>query len=466
MEKLKKYPKYKPSGVEWIGEIPDEWDVIKLKYALDSLESGSRETGGGSIAEGIFSIGGEHIGWLGELLLENPKYVSEDYYNNLKNGKIIEDDVLLVKDGATIGKCSIVKSLPFEKCAVNEHVFILRANKNFSADFIFNFIWCRIGQEQILLNVRGSAQPGLNSQFKNEVLISVPPRPEQTAIANYLDDKTAKIDTLIEKKKILIELLKEERTAVINQAVTKGLNHDSHDLHDEHDEKNQGNPLIMGNQGADRRKLKDSGIDWLGQIPAHWEVKKLKYLGYIRYGLGQPPRQLNTGLPLIRATNVERGKIIEKDLVFVDPEDVPFERDPVLKENDIIVVRSGAYTADSAIVPQKYEGAISGYDMVLRVYNDNPFFISYCLLSNYVLVNQLYLQRLRAAQPHLNKEELGETFLLLPDTNEQYNIVQQIETETKRIDEKIARAEKEIELLQEYRTALISEVVTGKIKVC
>jgi len=215
-----KYSKYKPSGIEWIGEIPEEWDVIKLKYALDSLESGSRETGGGSIGEGIFSIGGEHIGWLGELLLENPKYVSENYYNNLKNGKILKDDVLLVKDGATIGKCSIVKSIPFEKCAVNEHVFILRVNQNFHSKYLFYFIWSRIGQEQILLDIRGSAQPGLNSQFINHVFISFPPKSEQTAIANYLDDKTAKIDDKISKTEKEIELLSEYRTALISEVVT------------------------------------------------------------------------------------------------------------------------------------------------------------------------------------------------------------------------------------------------------
>lgn len=425
---LNKYPKYKPSGVEWIGEIPDEWDVIKLKYALDSLESGSRETGGGSIAEGIFSIGGEHIGWLGELLLENPKYVSEDYYNNLENGKIIEDDVLLVKDGATIGKCSIVKSLPFEKCAVNEHVFILRANKKFSADFIFNFIWCRIGQEQILLNVRGSAQPGLNSQFKNDVLISVPPKSEQTAIANYLDDKTAKIDTLIEKKKKLIELLKEERTAVINYYVLG-----------QHLIDNGQNLIDNGQLTIDNSQLSIMNY----QLPKHWEVKKLKYVCKFEYGESLSSDQRENGNIPVFGSNGITG----------------FHSISISKAPCIIVGRKGSFGkinwSDQECFPID-----TTYFIDIDRTKENLRFIYFLLIT-------LHLDKISkdTGVPGLNREDAYSNYVAVPPITEQHQIVQHIETETKRIDGTISKIEKEIELLQEYRTALISEVVTGKIKV-
>jgi type I restriction enzyme, S subunit len=212
--------------------------------------------------------------------------------------------------------------------------------------------------------------------------------------------------------------------------------------------------------------MKDSGIEWLGEVPEHWNIVRLKLISKIKYGLGEPPKQKENGIPLIRATNIDKGKIIEKDLVLVDSDDVPYDRDPILKENDIIVVRSGAYTADSAIIPQKYDGAIAGYDMVVRAEKATPKFIAFALLSEYVLINQLYLQRMRAAQPHLNAEELGDTLILIPPTTEeQQAIIQAIESESAIIDRTISRIENEIELLQEYRTALISEVVTGKIDV-
>lgn len=113
--KWQPYPAYKDSGVEWLGEIPEHWEMKRLKWVLSSLEVGYREAGGGSqLDKGIFSLGGEHIGWRGELLLSEPKFISEEFYNNLSTGKIQEDDVLLVRDGATIGKTAIIRSLPFE----------------------------------------------------------------------------------------------------------------------------------------------------------------------------------------------------------------------------------------------------------------------------------------------------------------------------------------------------------------
>jgi len=210
-------------------------------------------------------------------------------------------------------------------------------------------------------------------------------------------------------------------------------------------------------------KYKPSSVEWIGEIPAHWKIKRLKYSALIKYGLGQPPKQKDDGLPLIRATNIERGKIVDKGLVFIDPDDVPYDRDPVLKEHDIIVVRSGAYTADSALIPKKYEGAITGYDMVVRAIEENPIFIAYCLLSDYVLVKQLYLNKLRAAQPHLNKEELGDTLLLLPLKDEQPAIAAYLDDKTAQIDKLIANKQKLIDLLKEERTAIINQAVTKGI---
>ena len=112
---------------------------------------------------------------------------------------------------------------------------------------------------------------------------------------------------------------------------------------------------------------RDSGVGGLGRVPEHWEVRKLKTISQIRYGLGQPPREAPDGLPLIRATNVSQGQIVEEDMVFVDPTDVPTGRNAFLSEGEIVVVRSGAYTADSAIVPKRYSGAVTGYDMVVTV---------------------------------------------------------------------------------------------------
>ncbi len=285
---------------------------------------------------------------------------------------------------------------------------------------------------------KGTTRQILGATEFSAIRILLPPLPEQQAIADFLDRRTSEIDELIAKKERVIELLREKRTALISHAVTKGLNPDA--------------------------KMKDSRIDWLGNIPEHWEVVKLKYLAAIKYGLGQPPKEMADGLPLLRATNVERGKINPKGLVYVDPSDIPYERDPVLKTNDIIVVRSGAYTGDSAIVPPEYEGAITGYDMVVRARTANSMFVAYSILGTCVQ-SQIDLCRLRAAQPHLNAEELGGCLLVVPSKDIQHQIVTYLDARTTEFDVLIARVTEAIEKLKEYRTALIFAAVTGKIDV-
>jgi type I restriction enzyme, S subunit len=205
---------------------------------------------------------------------------------------------------------------------------------------------------------------------------------------------------------------------------------------------------------------KDSGIEWLGKIPKDWVKSKLKFLGKIRYGLGQPPKELENGIPIIRATNVERGKIVAKDMVYVDPSDVPTGRNAILEENEIIVVRSGAYTADSALVTKRYAGAIAGYDMVITPTAINAKLLSFGLLSQYILQNQLFLERMRAAQPHLNAEELGETIIICPPLPEQQAIADFLDRKTTQIDALIEKKKRQIDLLQEQRTALINHAVT------
>jgi len=207
-------------------------------------------------------------------------------------------------------------------------------------------------------------------------------------------------------------------------------------------------------------KYKGSGIEWIGKIPAGWEAYSLKRATSIRYGLGEPPQLLADGLPFIRATNVTRGRIVDRDMQFVDPNDVPWNRDPTLRTGDIIVVRSGAYTGDSAIIPENYDGAIAGYDMVVRVLEGQPRFLAWALLSRYVLNAQIEIESMRAAQPHLNAEELGIVTILRPPDLEQRAIAAFLDRETAKIDALIEKKERLIELLQEKRSALITKAVT------
>lgn len=209
---------------------------------------------------------------------------------------------------------------------------------------------------------------------------------------------------------------------------------------------------------------KPTEIQSLEHCPENWVINRIKSLGSIRYGLGQPPRELENGLPIIRATNIFAGRISSQNLILVDPSDLPYERKPILKKGEIIVVRSGAYTGDSAIIPSEFHGAVSGYDMVFTpnkklIY---PKYIAYCLLSNYVFKDQLVLTSLRAAQPHLNKEELGSTLIAFSlSKKEQTVVAKYLDNKTEAIDKKLGLLEKKIGYYQELRKSLINEIVTG-----
>lgn len=205
---------------------------------------------------------------------------------------------------------------------------------------------------------------------------------------------------------------------------------------------------------------KDSGVEWLGGVPEHWSIRSFKHLANIRYGIGEPPAYKPEGTPLIRATNVDAGCIRVDGLVYVDPADIPEKRIVWLAPGDIIVVRSGAYTGDSAIIRDEHCPSIAGFDMVARAHGVSPDFLQYALLSEYLKSNQIDLEKMRAAQPHLNAEELGACFVLVPPIQEQRELVDFLDQATKRIDALVEKKTRFIELLREKRQALITHAVT------
>lgn len=433
---MKRYQTYKDSGVEWIGEVPEGWEVIRMRYVFNFLSG----TGFPNLYQGktegnypFYKVSDINRNGIDVSLANN--YVTRA--NVVENGWTIipEKSILLAKIGEALKKNH--RKINASECLIDNNMLALIKKNNY---YDISYLYYLMLLIDMVWFINPGAVPSIDLNKLRDFFVAIPEKAEQTAVAAYLDRKTVQIDNLISKKQKLIELLKEERAAIINQAVTKGLNPDV--------------------------PMKDSGIEWLGEIPAHWEIKRLKYIARLKYGLGQPPKQVYDGLPLIRATNIERGIIIAKDLIYVDPEDIPYDRDPILRKNDIIVVRSGAYTGDSSIIPEKYHGSIAGYDMVVRGQAINPLFLSYAFLSTYVLIGQLYLHRLRAAQPHLNIEELGSILIAFAGKEkEQALIAKSLRLKCSKIDQTISKIQKQIHRLKEFRTTLISEVVTGKIDV-
>ncbi len=446
--KLPAYPRTKPSGVEWLGDVPEHWEVKRGRFVMLVNPPAPRLRALKPEDEVSF-VPMDAVGVGGGLKLEQTRILAEvsGGYTEFQDGDVV---VAKITPCFENGKAALASGLLNGAAYGTTELHVLRAGPTLDRSFLFyvaiSDTFLKLGESEMY---GAGGQKRVPSRFSKDFRTSLPPLAEQRAIAAFLDRETGRVDRLVAKKRELIERLKEKRTALISRTVSRGLP-----------------PAAARAAGLPANPpLKPSGLDWLGDIPAHWVVKRIKHLGSIRYGLGEPPEYVDDGLPFVRATDIKRGKINLDEVKTVRPEDVPWSRKPLLKLGEILVVRSGAYTGDSAIVSSSVAGCIAGYDMVLSVKRGHPAFVAWALLSKYLLHGQIYLERMRAAQPHLNAEELGSFVILTPPLPEQAAIAAYLDEETAKLDALVGKVEAAVERLQEYRTALITAAVTGKIDV-
>lgn len=429
--KTKPYPKYKPSGVEWLGNVPEHWGVKRLKNALFVFNGSTPESTKDEYWDGdIIWYTPEDLGSNGKKFISDSRRKITDEGCSSIGARITPPGSIIISTRAPIGHVAISSKFS----CTNQGCRALVPNPNHISGYFYYFL---LISKNLLNSIgKGTTFNELGTQGLSAYTILVPPLPEQQAIADFLDRETGRIDALIAKKERLLKLLAEQRAALISRAVSRGLDK--------------------------AVKLKPSGVEWLGDIPGHWEVKRVKHIANIRYGVGEPPEYVEDGVAFIRATNINAGMIESENLVRINPEDIPFTRRTWLKTGDIIVVRSGAYTGDSAIIPEEYSGSIAGFDMVVSCRKTASSFLAYALLSKYLRDGQIFLQKMRAAQPHLNAEELGNCLVFLPPLTEQHAIADFLDRETTKIEALSGKVKEAIKKLREYRSALISATVTGK----
>ncbi|MCA6232975.1 MAG: restriction endonuclease subunit S [Phenylobacterium sp.] len=430
---LPAYPSYRDSGLEWLGAVPAHWDVKPIKAVasvndevlpeatdaetqIEYVEISDVQAGAGIKGSTSYSFG------------EAPS----------RARRLVRDGDIVVSTVRTYLRAIAQVENPPENMIVSTGFAVVRPKLCLSR-FLGYSIQSEAVISKIIAQSTGISYPAINANELVKISLAIPPQTEQANIAKFLDRETSRIDALIEEQERLIALLKEKRQAVISHAVTKGLD-----------------PTAP---------TKDSGVEWLGEVPAHWEVIPLKRLATIRYGIGEPPPYRDDGVPLIRATNVDHGRLSLSGLVLIDPSDLPENRVIWLEDGDIIIVRSGAYTGDSAIIRSENLPAIAGFDMVIRPFGCMSEFLSFSLLSAYLKEGQIDIERMRAAQPHLNAEELGGCMVAVPSPAEQAEISARIEREIGALDSLNREAEAGTTLLRERRSALISAAVTGKIDV-
>lgn len=276
---------------------------------------------------------------------------------------------------------------------------------------------------------------GYNRHFAQlrEVYLPLPPLSEQRAIAHILHA----VQRAKEATDKVIEATRELKKSLMHYLFTYG-------------------PVPV--DAAERVPLKETEI---GHVPEHWDVRPLKELAQIRYGLGQPPKRDDAGMPMVRATNIKRGKILREGVMFVSRREVPASRNPYLKQGDIIVVRSGVYTGDVALVTKEWEGAVAGYDLIVTP--GSSLDSRFC--SEYLLGEQarryFRSQRDRSAQSHLNSRQLGNVCIPVPPLHEQRQVADILEVVDRKIEAEIAKGQ----VLSELFKALLHNLMTGRMRV-
>jgi type I restriction enzyme S subunit len=438
---MKKYNNYKDSGIEWIGEIPQNWEYSRLK--LHSLS----KTGTTPSRDNEEYWQNGNIPWMssGEINQRIIKVVNsmvtEKAYSSTSLTLFPKGSLVIAMNGQ--GKTKGMVGILDIETSFNQSITAFKFDDSVSCKYIYYFIDSKYFD---LRGLVGEDREGLSSALLKNIYFPLPPLKEQTAIANYLDHKTTQIENLITQKEQFITLLQEERTAVINQAVTKGLD-----------------PNV---------KMKDSGIEWLGEIPEHWEVKSFRFCidvltDYTANGsfasLAENVTYLDSGYSrLVRLTDLRVN--LENEGLYVDENAHKFLKKSELFGGELLIANVGAYAGLVKLMPYLKGKYTLAPNMFLLRLNQNTLFFHYQLNAPFCN-EQLKIASVSSAQPKLNKDNIRQLKVVVPPLNEQELLLKQIEKECSQIDLILSNCNKEIELLKEYKTALISEVVTGKVDV-
>ena len=403
--RFRRYPEYRNSGVKWLGEIPAQWAAKRLKF-LAPARSNKLDTK----PDDAIYVGLEHVGsWTGQLLLENQPESIDSIVSAFAAG-----DVLLGKLRPYLAKAA----RPDFNGVCTTEIVPLRPIRGYSQGYL---MYCLLNTPYVRWLdslTYGAKMPRVNPNEVGNSLAPLPSESEQEAIAAFLDRETAKIDALVAKKERLIELLQEKRTALITRAVTRGLD-----------------PNVP---------MKDSGVAWLGEVPAHWAVKPLKWAIMFQRGHDLPSDEREEGdVPVVSSSGVSS-----------------MHSRAVAPAPGIVTGRYGTIGNFFLITDDYWPLNTTLYSIDLRT--NDPKFLRYMLetLSPLFVVNAT-----KSAVPGVDRNDIHTIRIAIPAPEDQCAIAGSIDRETTSIDALVARVRTAIDHLNEYRTALISAAVTGKIDV-
>lgn len=428
--------------MELINNIPSDWEITKLKFfskifgrigfrgytASDLVDEG----------EGAITLGPPNI-VNQKLNLENKRYLSWEKYEESPEIKVYNGDLLLVKT-ASVGKVALVENLN-EPATINPQLVVFK-NININSKFFYYTMVSDVIQFQIAKNLNGGVISTLSQENIRNYVIPLPESSEQHNITDYLDNHIDRINNIISLNENLISLLEEKRTVLINQVVTKGLNPDV--------------------------PMKDSGVEWIGEIPEHWSISRLKFLinKNAQYGANCEPEPDETKFDYryVRITDIDDDASLKDNIVYLCKEDA---KGFVLKEGDILFARSGA-TVGKTYLYDSSDGdcCFAGY-LIRYVPNKlllNPKYLLYFSFSK-SYTEWIKIVSTQATIQNVSADKYDNLIISLPDVDEQNKIVSFLDDKITNINKTISKIQENINLLEEYKTSLIHHVVTGKIDV-
>ena len=444
-----RYTEYKDSGVESVGPIPAAWTPTRLRFLLqdgyDGLKIGPF---GSQLTSDMLVDGGPYKVYGQENVIANDfargsRYIDEYKFKELSVYEVVKGDLLITMMG-TSGRCDVVPCNS-ARGIMDSHLLRMRVTQTVRADFVRLLVdeAAYVGT-QIDLSGKGSIMHGLNSTIVKNLLLLIPPKDEQDQLLTFLDCETAKIDELVAEQQRLMDLLKEKRQAVISHAVTRGLNPDA--------------------------PMKPSGIEWLGDVPEHWEVTRLGWICSEINDINHVmPVAVEDGVPFLSAKDLfDDGTLnFTKDIKMISEEDfVNLSKKICPRRGDIIYSRIGACLGKARLVETDERFLISYSCCVVRVVDVKASrrFIQH-LLDGDMILTEARMRTQGIGVPDLGLGEIGRFPVPLPPMSEQEQIAVYLDEQAHKFDTLTAEAQRAIDLLQERRTALISAAVTGQIDV-
>ncbi|EMN7268908.1 restriction endonuclease subunit S [Vibrio parahaemolyticus] len=443
MGKYQAYPEYKDSEVDWVGDIPLDWQVTRLKYVASIFgRIGFRGyTVNDIVGEGEGAIVLSPSNIVGDkFTLAKTSFLSWQKYYESPEIMVEKNDVLLVKTGSTYGKSTIVTDVE-SPMTINPQMALIK-NTTIDPRFLAYLFNSSLIKAKIDVNNTGSGMPTMTQENINNFPIPRPNSGLDIQIANFLDHETAKIDTLIEKQQLLIKLLKEKRQAVISHAVTKGLN--------------------------PQAPMKDSGVEWLGEVPEHWVVSRIKNFAKIDSG-HTPSRQveeywIDCNIPWVSLNDSKTLKVVD---YIDDTSNKINELGMANSSAHLLPERSVVFTRDASIglsAIMSKPMAVSQH-LIAWICNDAKLIPEFLLLIFYAMEKEFERYTFGATIKTIGMDDVRSLSGAFPPQEEQKVLVEWAFQKMASLKNGIDKAESVVDLLKERRTALISAAVTGKIDV-